>query len=233
MNMNAPLSTPTSSGGRSGVVGGDLLAELGDALLQLRRRGTTTAPSTGPVTGVTVAASSAGPAVPGASTRRPPASSRGARARRARRRGPARPRRATAAARRASAGRPGAPTRDARRASDARRRLGRRRPRPAARHRARRESASARSTSAWRASTGTRSRPRAVATARAAPRGGSSSAGARGSSFDRVVDRDEPERVARAPRTSARRTPSSGRTTVPRRAGMPAEPARRRCPAGG
>ena len=35
MNMNAPLSTPTSSGGRSGVVGGDLLAELGDALLEL------------------------------------------------------------------------------------------------------------------------------------------------------------------------------------------------------
>ena len=41
MNMNAPLSTPTSSGGRSCVVGGDLLAELGDALLEIvgaRRR---------------------------------------------------------------------------------------------------------------------------------------------------------------------------------------------------
>ena len=35
MNMNAPLSTPTSSGGRLGVVRGDLLAELGDAGLEL------------------------------------------------------------------------------------------------------------------------------------------------------------------------------------------------------
>ena len=35
MNMNAPLRMPTSSGGLLVVVGGDLLAELADALLQL------------------------------------------------------------------------------------------------------------------------------------------------------------------------------------------------------
>ena len=35
MNMKAPFSTPTSRGGPPGVVGGDLLAELGDPGLEL------------------------------------------------------------------------------------------------------------------------------------------------------------------------------------------------------
>ena len=47
MNMNAPLSTPTSSGARPCVVGGDLLAELGDPILRARSALTTTAPRSG------------------------------------------------------------------------------------------------------------------------------------------------------------------------------------------
>ena len=34
MKMNAPLSTATSSGSLAGVVGGDLLAQLGDAVAE-------------------------------------------------------------------------------------------------------------------------------------------------------------------------------------------------------
>ena len=35
MNMTAPLSTPTSRTSRAGVVGGDLLGQLGDLVLDL------------------------------------------------------------------------------------------------------------------------------------------------------------------------------------------------------
>ena len=65
MNMNAPFSTPTSRGGRPGVVGGDGRAQLGDAGLQVglghdhpahlvpvleTRRRSTAGPSPGSVT---------------------------------------------------------------------------------------------------------------------------------------------------------------------------------------
>ena len=48
MNMNAPFSTPTSSGGRPCVVGGDLLAELGDPGRQLVGRHQRPGPGAGP-----------------------------------------------------------------------------------------------------------------------------------------------------------------------------------------
>ena len=78
--------------------------------------------------------------------------------------------------------------------------------------------------SACRVSTGTRSRPRRLRAARAAPRGATQLRRCTGSSFDGSCDRREARGASQSARTSARRTPSSGRTTWPRRAGIPASP---------
>ena len=230
MNMNAPLSTPTSSGGRSGVVGGDLLAELGDALLQVvgrRPRPRRDADRSRPdlhraVRSVTVSNRSTRitPRGPRLAADRP---ARPRRPRRGRRRAPTRPRRTTAAARPASTGRPAgraaaaAPPSDAAPGSPA---VGHAVPGElveelglvpqhvglAGEHR--HEVARAR-------------RDRASAGARGAPR----PAGTRTSSFVGSCDRRRCRAAGRSRAVSARRSPRSGRTIGPRRTAMPASPA--------